>query len=101
MKISVDTQLGVFEYDQSHMQANLAPNPATNTVTVFFSNPKAGEVRLAIHTLQGQVVMSEEEHFDEGEQQYELQLGDLSKGFYLLRVETDYGTFETLKLMKQ
>ena len=99
MKIAVDAHLGVSESDQPRLYANIAPNPATSVATVFFNNPKTGQVRFEICSLQGQVVMSETEYFGEGEQQFELSLGDLAKGFYLLRMENEGGYCETLKLL--
>jgi len=101
MKISVDAHLGITETDPSILQASIAPNPISNLATVRFTNPKTGHLRFVIHTIQGQVVLAEEAYFDEGEQQFELQLGDLPKGFYLLRLEKENGCCETLKLLLQ
>ena len=101
MKIAVDAHLGVPENDEPRMQANIAHNPATNVATVYFNNPKAGKVRFEVCSLQGQVVASEADYFGEGERQFELPLGGLAKGFYLLRMEGEGGYCETLKLMKQ
>ena len=99
MKIAVDAHLGVSESDQPRLHANIAPNPTTSVATVFFNNPKMGQVRFEICSLQGQVVVSETKYFGEGEQQFELSLGDLAKGFYLLRMENEGGYCETLKLL--
>lgn len=99
MKIAVDAHLGVSESDQPRMQASIAPNPATSVATVYFNNPKESQVRFEICSLQGQVVMSETEYFSEGKQQFELPLGGLAKGFYLLRIENERGFCETLKLL--
>ena len=101
MKIKVDTHLGIEESLHSRLQASIAPNPATNVATAYFNNPKAGQVQFLIHTLQGQVVLTKEAYYDEGEQQLELQLGDLGKGFYLLRIESESGHCTTLKLLLQ
>ena len=101
MKIAVDTHLGVSETEQPRMQASIAPNPVTNIATVYFNNPKEGKVRFEIHSLQGQVVMSTMDYFSEGERQHKLNLDNLDKGFYLLRIENEVGGFETLKLIKQ
>ena len=101
MKIAVDAHLGVSESDQPRLQASIAPNPATNVATVFFTNPKEGRVRFEVCSLQGQVVVSETEYFGEDERQFELPLGGLAKGFYLLRIENECGLCETSKLLKQ
>lgn len=101
MKIAVDAHLGVSETEYPRLQVSIAPNPATDAAIVFFNNPKAGKVRFEIHSLQGQVVMSGTECLGEGERQFELNLGDLDKGFYLLRMESEDGSCEALKLIKQ
>ena len=99
MKIAVDAHLGVLETDQPHLHASIAPNPATNMAMVFFYNATAGQVRFEIHSLQGQVVLSEVGYFAEGEQQHELDFGGLAKGFYLLLLEGENSCVETLKLL--
>jgi hypothetical protein len=101
MKISVDAHLGTDESEQNLWHVSIAPNPAAETATLYFNNPKTGQVRLSVYTLQGQAVLTKEARLDEGEQQLELQLGNLAKGFYLLRVESESGCYETLKLLRR
>lgn len=101
MKIAVDTHLGVGDEEISELRASIAPNPATSVATVFFNNPKAGKVSFGIYSVQGQLVKSETEWFGEGESQFELQIGDLAEGFYLLRIGLGSGAMETIKLLKQ
>lgn len=99
MKIAVDMKLGVAENDKPTLQATLAPNPTKGEVKVFFRQPKNGTVRFGVYSLQGQVVAMETDYFGEGEQQFDLNLSDLTKGFYLLRIENECGFCETLKLL--
>ncbi len=99
MKIAVDQPLGVSEESTGSLLVSLAPNPAKNMTTVFFNNPQKGDITFAVYTLQGQRVISKTAWFNEGEQQFELQLDGLSLGFYLLRIETGSGCFETIKLL--
>ena len=99
MKIAVDMKLGIAENDKPILQATLAPNPTKGEVKVFFHQPKDGTVRFGVYSLQGQVVAMETDYFGEGEQQFELNLSDLTKGFYLLRIENECGFCETLKLL--
>ena len=99
MKIAVDMKLGIAENDKPILQATLAPNPTKGEVKVFFRQPKDGTVRFGVYSLQGQVVAMETDYFGEGEQQFELNLSDLTKGFYLLRIENECGFCETLKLL--
>ena len=99
MKIAVDVKLGVAEDDKPTLQATLAPNPTKGDVRVFFHQPKDGTMRFEVYSLQGQVVAKETGFFGEGEQQFELNLSDLDKGFYFLRMESGSGYCETLKLL--
>jgi hypothetical protein len=101
MKMAVDAKLGVVDNDMPAFQASLAPNPAKNVVTVFFNNPKEGKVLFDIYSVQGQLVKSGTGWFSEGEGQFELPIGGLAEGFYLLRIGWEGGTWATIKLMKQ
>lgn len=100
MKIAVDAKLSVADNDLPALQASIAPNPATSVATVFFNNPKTGKVLFDIYSVQGQLVKSGTGWFSEGESQFELSIGDLAEGFYLLRIENEFGFYETLKLLK-
>ena len=101
MKITVDTHLGVGDNEMYTMQASLAPNPATDVATVSFHNPKAGRVAFEVFSLQGQRMLTETHLFGEGEQNYELSLGGLTKGFYLLTIGWEGRAKATIKLLKQ
>ena len=98
MKIAVDVHLGIEEAENEY-RASIAPNPASDVATVSFNNPKAGKVHFVVLSLQGQAVASETEWFSEGPCQLELPLSSLAKGFYLLRMESENGYAETLKLL--
>ena len=101
MKIAVDAKLSVADNDLPALQASIAPNPATSVATVFFNNPKTGKVLFDIYSVQGQLVKSGTGWFSEGESQFELSIGDLTEGFYLLRIGLEGRTLATIKLMKQ
>ena len=99
MKIAVDVHLGV-EYNEALcLQASVAPNPACDIVKVNFYNPTQGQVQFDLYSLQGQLVQSASGGFDEGEQQFELSLQDITKGFYLLRIRHSDGWRQTVKVV--
>jgi hypothetical protein len=66
---------------------------------VNFFSPSAGLVQFELYSLQGQLVQRQSEHFGNGAQQFELDLQDVSQGFYLLRIRHQKGWGQTIKLI--
>jgi endonuclease/exonuclease/phosphatase family metal-dependent hydrolase len=101
MKIAVDAHLGVNDNEIERLEAHIAPNPASDRAVVSFFNPSQGEVQFELYSLQGQLLQREAAVMGEGEQQYELALQDITKGFYLLRIKHEGGICQALKLIVQ
>ena len=99
MKIAVDTKLDVNDFDIPQYAASIAPNPASGTANVHFQNPTEGLVRFEVVTLQGQCIVAQSAHFDQGEHDFSLDLDDVAPGFYLLRLANERQTLATLKLI--
>ena len=100
MKIFTDVPgLGVDESEVTTLEASVAPNPASDVTMVNFFNPSAGLVQFELYSLQGQLVQRQSEHFGNGAQQVELDLQDVSQGFYLLRIRHQKGWRQTIKLI--
>ena len=101
MKIAVDVHLGVEDHAAQNLYVSVAPNPASDRAVVSFFNPAQGQVKLELYSLQGQLLQREVAALGEGEQQFELALHDITKGFYLLRIKHDGGWGQTVKLVVQ
>ncbi len=101
MKIFTDITLGVDDSEVLSLEATVAPNPAGDVARVCFFNPREGEVRFELFTLQGQLVGSKAGHFGNGSQQQDLDLHDVAEGFYLLRIRHSDGWGQTLKMVRQ
>jgi hypothetical protein len=100
MKIFTDVPgLGLDESEVTTLEASVAPNPASDVTMVNFFNPSAGLVQFELYSLQGQLVQRQSEHFGNGAQQVELDLQDVSQGFYLLRIRHQKGWRQTIKLI--
>ena len=100
MKIFTDVPgLGVDESEVTSLEASVAPNPASDAARVHFFNPSEGEVQFDLYTLQGQLISQQSEHFGNGSQQFELDLQDVPKGFYLLRIRHQKGWGQTIKMV--
>lgn len=100
MKIFTDVPgLGLDETDEQDFMAFVAPNPAKGHARVTFYNPTDGDIHFDLYSLQGQLISRHTEHFGNGSQQLELDLQDVSKGFYLLRIRHQKGWGQTVKVV--
>ena len=99
MKIAVDAHLGVEDNEAQSLYASVAPNPASDETFVQFFNPVQGDVQFELYSLQGQLMASASSHFDNGSQQFELNLQGLMKGFYLLNIRHQNGWRQTVKVV--
>ena len=98
MKIFTDVSVGVDESEMPSMEASIAPNPASDVAKVSFFNPSAGVVQFELFSLQGQLLKRHSEHFMNGAQQHIIELQDLMKGFYVLRIKHEEGFCQSLKI---
>jgi hypothetical protein len=99
MKLFADVSVGVDESEMPPLEASVAPNPASDAARVHFFNPTESKVQFELYTLQGQQISQQSGHFSYGSQQFELDLQDVSEGFYLLRIRHSDGWGQTIKLI--
>ena len=102
MKLYTDVPgLGIDESETPALEASVAPNPASGVAKVSFFNPSAGMVQFELYSLQGQLLKRHSEHFVNGAQQVEMDLQDVQKGFYLMRIRHSNGWGQTIKIIVQ
>ena len=102
MKLYTDVPgLGIDESETPTLEASVAPNPASGVAKVSFFNPSTGMVQFELYSLQGQLLKRLSEHFGNGAQQVEMDLQDVPKGFYLLRIRHSNGWGQTIKIIVQ
>lgn len=99
MKLAVNAHLDVNENATNCLQATVAPNPASERVTVRFHNPTEGRVKCDLLSPQGQLLKRESKHYNTGTQQFNLSLQGIAKGFYLLHLTHSDGWCQTLKVV--
>ncbi|MCU0432836.1 MAG: T9SS type A sorting domain-containing protein [Bacteroidia bacterium] len=67
----------------------LFPNPAQETVTIAFAQPTAGNVQITITDMQGRISMQQRQ---QAAPRMSVPVGELARGVYVMRVETEQGT---------
>lgn len=101
MKMRLYSSIGVEEQQLTHFQATVSPNPATDKVRISFFNPTESQLRIELLNLQGQTITMQEVSVEQGSQQVEWSLQDLTSGFYLIRLTNSEGWQQTLKVVKR
>ena len=100
MKIFTDVPgLGLDESDQQDFMAYVAPNPVKDYARVTFYNPTDGDIHFDLYSLHGQLISRQSEHFNSGSQWFDLDLQDVSEGFYLLHIRHQNGWGQTVKVV--
>lgn len=70
---------------------SIYPNPANQLVNVEFNIEDAGDVTFRIVDLTGKLIHAEEVSHQGGNLTHQFNVGQLAKGFYFLRIETQNG----------
>ena len=100
MKLAVYAKLDVDESTtDAKLMAYVTPNPVSSNAKLCFYNPSEGTVRWELLTLQGQVLMTKEDHATEGSNQVDISIPNLPSGLYLLRLTTKQGQAQVVKMV--
>lgn len=83
-----------------HQNINLFPNPANESTTVSLVSEKAFTASINIYNSIGALIRTESVDFSIGENNYNIDLNDLSNGFYFIELVGD-NKKQTIKFIKQ
>ncbi|MBK6836586.1 MAG: T9SS type A sorting domain-containing protein [Bacteroidetes bacterium] len=98
-KIVINTPIGLNENTSSKFELmNLYPNPSNSTATIRFSSPKSSVVKLSVYNTLGKAVMIKTIDSKQGENDFNLNVKDLSSGIYICSLESEGKTL-TKKLI--
>lgn len=86
---------------QPTMGLRLAPNPATDHVTVQLQSEAPGQAQISLMTINGQVLQQTAADLPVGSYQHRFSLGTLSPGTYLVQVRRPGQAPQTERLVKQ
>jgi len=85
--ISTST-VGVNNFDNNKLNLNIFPNPASQTVHLYFENKVNETVNVQFVNAQGQVVKTQMIHAKTGENRQDFDISSLSKGVYFVKINT-------------
>ncbi|MFN0217032.1 MAG: reprolysin-like metallopeptidase [Saprospiraceae bacterium] len=82
--------VGTQNIDFKRIEFSVFPNPASSSVWVAFGQALESEAQVSLFNTAGQLVRIE--NMAPGQERMQIQLANLAKGIYVLRVETESGT---------
>jgi hypothetical protein len=95
-----EDQTGLVPYEDKQRFNLFFQNPSTQQVSVSFQTTKVGPLQISITDMQGKTVLSSNLTAQNGQNQFLLNIDDLSEGIYQLIVQQD-GYRESRKLVVQ
>ncbi len=87
-KIIINTPLGVNDNVASKFEvSNPVPNPANTSSSIKYSLPKTGATKLSVYNTLGKLVYSKKAEGKQGENEFDVNVNELSSGIYIYSVE--------------
>jgi hypothetical protein len=92
--------VGINELTESNIQFSIYPNPSTTDFTIDLTNKIKSDIRINIYSIDGKEVYFEKIENAEGHLLKQINVSGLSKGLYLIKIETENNSFYK-KILKQ
>lgn len=100
LKIRVDKVLSTNDYPLNPFMVSLSPNPASAMVQLMFYSARQQYVQISLLNSSGVILYDQPVNAGAGRQTVDLDLSDISTGFYIVRLTDADGNREQLKLVK-
>lgn len=98
-KIVINTPIGLNETANSKFELmNLFPNPSNSSSILRFNSPKTSMAKLNVYNTLGKVVITKSIETKQGENEFNINVKDLSSGIYICSLESEGKTL-TKKLI--
>lgn len=101
MTFTGNSILGRPETISTTADVTIYPNPATEVARVVFKLEERGMVNISLLDLAGRIVSAQQVNAQAGTSKAELNLGNVGKGIYMLRVQFSDGSEFSSKLAKE
>lgn len=99
MDLAITYNLDVNEYAENVMNYDVFPNPASDKINIRFYQDNIGKANLLLFNALGQAVYSETISVDNSLTEHVINVDNLPKGFYFLRITNADGLSETSKII--
>ena len=99
--VSLTSVTGVPDHTLTDENVNVFPNPTRNEITLWFESAAAKEYRIDIYAVDGQRLISKIMPSHEGENSLLIDLTDLKRGLYFLRIIDGSQMLYTTKVLKE
>lgn len=77
---------------------SIFPNPATNVATINYTSKSGQNIKVSINDISGKLIQTIQPSVVSGKNQIQVDLNGLSKGLYIIRLDSEMGT-ETQKMV--
>jgi hypothetical protein len=101
MELEVATNYSVNELSANVLNYDIFPNPATDVVNMRFYQDNIGKANILLFNTLGQMVYSEEIFVSESLSEHAINVENLQKGFYFLKITNADGLTKTMKFVKE
>jgi len=101
-KTSLSSIVKIDGLEYTHLKINaLYPNPAVNTINTMIYAPGRDRLQLSIVDMNGRVVNNSVNQLDRGNNTISMNIGNLGKGMYILKIVNTDGETVVQRFMKQ
>lgn len=101
MELEITTNYGVSELNTNVLNYDIFPNPANNVVNLRFHQENIGNTNILLFNTLGQTVYSEDIFVSESLSEHAINVEDLQKGLYFLKITNADGLTKTVKFVKE
>ena len=101
MELEIATNYSVNELSANVLNYDIFPNPATDVVNMRFYQDNIGEANILLFNTLGQIVLSEDIFVSESLSEHAINVENLQKGLYFLKITNVDGFTKTVKFVKE
>ena len=101
MELEIVTNYGVNELTNNTLSFDLYPNPANDIINLRFYQDNIGKANILLFNTLGQMVYSEELMVSESLSEHSINIENLQKGLYFLKITNADGLTKTVKIVKE
>lgn len=100
LAVSILNCVGVVEIETTNTSFKVFPSPALDNIYLKINEAKNIDVVIEIYDMTGKLVLKQNSSFTKDKTEFKLNVASLAKGIYNLKVSSQKGSSQTLKIVK-